>query len=211
MIEYRRIYKNEIKEVAKMVAETFGEYPMYTFTFRSKFKNKQEFIKYITKLNEVHIKANSKKHICVVGVENNKIVSIVLLQNPKIKRISILDYIFAGGIRLLFPVGFKRLIDFFKISNTVHEPCEHEYKDAWYVELLAVSSNEKGKGLGTKMIFDFIIPYVKSKNGKNITLITNTENNCNFYKKNGFCCFDFKRMVRRNTELNTWSFIKEIL
>ncbi len=210
MIEYRQIYKSEIKEVAKMVAETFGEYPMYTLTFRSKFKNKEEFIKYITKLNEVHIKANSKKHICIVGVENHQIVSIVLLQNPKIKRITILNYIFAGGIKLLFPVGFKRLIVFFKISNIVHEACEQKHKDAWYVELLAVSRNKKGQGLGTKMIFDFIIPYVKSKKGNKIALITNTENNCNFYKKNGFYCFDLKRMVRQNIELNTWSFVKEI-
>lgn len=113
MIKYREVNRKEIKEIANMVAKTFGEYPMYTLTFRDKFKNNEDFIKYITKLNEVHIKANTKKHKCFVGFENGKILSVALLQNPKINKISFLNYITSGGIKLLFSVGFKRLINFF--------------------------------------------------------------------------------------------------
>ncbi len=210
MIEYREIYKKEIKEVAQMVADSFGEYPMYTLTFRDKFKNKEDFIRYISKLNNVHISANFKKHKCFVGIENNKIVSVALLQNPKIKRISLLNYIFSGGIKLLFPVGFKIIIDFFKISNIAHEACEKEHKGAWYIELLAVSPECKGKGFGTKMIFDCLAPYIKSQGGKEAALITNTENNCKFYKKNGFENFSFNKIEWKNKSLNNWSFIKNI-
>ena len=44
MIEYREAYSSELKEIAKMVAVSFGEYPMYTLTFRNKFKTKEDFI-----------------------------------------------------------------------------------------------------------------------------------------------------------------------
>lgn len=211
MITYREIHKKEIKEIAKMVADSFGEYPMYTLTFRDEFKNKEDFIYYISKLNRVHISANFKKHKCFVGIENNKIVSIALLQNPKTKRISLLNYIMSGGIKLLFPVGFKRIIDFFKISNIAHRACEKEHSDAWYIELLAVSPEYKGKGLGTKMIIDCLIPYIKSQGGKEVALITNTEINCKFYKKNGFENFSFNKIDRKDKSLNNWSFIKNII
>ncbi len=210
MIKYRKAYNKEIKEIAKMVAESFGEYPMYTLTFREKFKTQEEFISYITKLNKVHIRANATKHKCFVGIENKKIVCVALLQNPNIKRISLWDYIISGGVRLLFPVGFKRLIEFFNISNKTHEACEREHNDAYYIELLAVSKTSKCMGLGSKMINDCLIPYVKSQGGKEIALITNTENNCKFYEKNVFRKFSYDTLTWHNKRLDTYSFIKEL-
>lgn len=210
MISYREAYKCEIKAIAKMAAKSFGEYPMYTFTFRDKFKSKEDFIRYITKLNRVHMTANIKKHKCFVGVENGKIVSVALLQNPKIRRISLWNYIISGGISLLFPVGFKRIIDFFDLSNQAHEPCAREHSDAWYIELLAVSSECKGQGLGSKMISDCLIPYVKAQGGKEISLITNTEANCKFYKKNRFENFSHEMLNWKDKSIDNWSFVKNI-
>ncbi len=210
MITYREANKKEIKEIAKMVADSFGEYPMYTLTFRDKFVCKEDFIRYITKLNKVHIKANAKKHKCFVGIDNGEIVSAALLQNPKIKRISLLNYIIAGGVSLLFPVGFKRIINFFDISNKAHEACEKEHSDAWYIELIAVSPKCKGHGLGSKMINDCLAPYAKSQGGKEIALITNTETNCRFYDKNGFNNFSFDKISWKDKSISNWSFIKNV-
>lgn len=210
MIEYREIHKDEIKQVAGMVAESFGEYPMYTLTFRDEFKDKKEFIHYISKLNKVHIKANARKHKCFVGIKDEKIVSVALLQNPKIKRINIMNYILAGGISLLFPVGFKRLIDFFAISNKAHEACEREHRKAYYIELLAVASNHKGQRFGTKMIHDCLIPYAKSHDGNEITLITNTEKNCRFYENNGFIKFSEDELSWKDRFISNYSFVMKI-
>ena len=210
MIEYREAYKSELKEIAKMVAESFGEYPMYTLTFRDKFKTKEDFISYITKLNKVHISANARKHKCFVGVKDGKIVSVALLQNPNIKRISLWNYIVSGGNSLLFPVGFKRLIDFFNISNIAHKACEEKHKDAWYIELLAVNPNYKGQGLGSKMINDCLIPYCKAQGASELALITNTKANCKFYEKNGFNNFSYKKLNWKNKYIDNFSFVKNI-
>ena len=210
MIKYRKIKNDEIKTVAEMVAKTFGEYPMYTLTFRDKFKQTEDFIRYMKKLDEIHIRANAKKHICFVGLIDGKIVSVALLQTPSVKRVSLWDYISSGGVRLLFPVGFRRLLDFFAVSNKAHEPCERGHGGAWYVELLAVSQENKGQGLGSKMISDCLIPHVQSQQGKELALITNTEKNCEFYKKNRFEIISSDTLAWRGKSINSWSFFKEL-
>ncbi len=210
MIIYREAKKSEIKKIAELVATSFGEYPMYTLTFRDKFKTKDDFIRYMKKLNRVHIGANAKKHKCFVGEIDGKIVSVALLQNPNIKRISLFDYILAGGVGLLSPVGFKRLIGFFDISNEAHKDCAEKCGNAWYVELLAVSPDCKGQGLGTKMLKDCLIPYVKSQRGTELALITNTPSNCKFYEKNGFTNFAVSELKWENNSIQNWSFCKKI-
>lgn len=210
MITYREIKKEEIKEVAKMVTESFGDYPFYLLTFEDKFKKKDKLFKYLEKLNCIHILSNFRKHKVIVGVENNKIISILILQNPKLKRLSIWDYILSGGIKLVFPVGFKRIIDFFKISNKVHEDIENNYPNSLYIELLVISKELKEKGYGSKLFNEFLFPYLKNEGIKELSLITNTEINSKFYLKNGFQNFNIKNLKYKEKEITTWSFIKKL-
>jgi hypothetical protein len=56
------------------------------------------------------------------------------------------------------------------------------------------------------MLHDCIIPYIEKRGGGLLTLITNTEKNRLFYKKNGFEEFD-EMIIRRNgKELGNWSY-----
>ena len=110
---------------------------------------------------------------------------------------------------MLFPVGFKSLIKFFDLSEESHKPCE-KYKTAWYVELLAVSKNHKGQGLGSDMLNNCLIPYIKSERGTQLALITNTEQNCKFYKKNGFELFDKMALEMNGKQVNNYCFIADL-
>lgn len=210
MITYREIKKEEIKEVAKMITKSFGNYPFYLLTFEDKFKNKEKLYKYLEKLNRIYILSNFRKHKVIVGIENNKIISVLMLQDPKSKRLSIWDYIVSGGIKLVFPVGFKRIIDFFKISNKVHEEVENNYPNSLYIELLVISNELKGKGYGSKLFNEFLFPYLKKEGIKELSLITNTEINSKFYLKNGFQNFSIKNLKYKEKEITTWSFIKKL-
>jgi len=162
------------------------------------------------KLNRVHITANARKHTCFVGECEGEIVSVALLQNPNIKRINLFDYILAGGVGLLFPVGFGRLLDFFAISNQAHADCAKQYPKEWYVELIACQAISKGQGLGSKMLNDCLCAYVKKQGGTKLTLITNTEQNCGFYKKNGFVNFAVSELKWKDKTVQNWSFCKEL-
>ena len=208
MIKYREARMDEIKEISRFTTETFGDYPFFKYAFKN-LDSEEKYIKYMDKLHYVHMKANMYKYKCFVGTIDGKIVSAALLQNPNVKRVTIFDYIKAGGVGLLFPVGFKSLINFFDISEKAHKPCE-KYKDTWYIESLAVNKNYKSRGLGSDMLNNCLIPYIKSEGGTKLTLITNTAQNCKFYEKNGFEMFDKTMLEMNGKQVDNYCFVRDI-
>ena len=210
MIEYREAKRDEIAYISKLAALSFGHYPFFDFAFQSAFENENEYFAYIEKLHRVHTLANMKQHKCFVGVKNGRIVSAALLQDPSKRRISVPDYIMSGGVSLLFPVGFSRILDFFDVSEEGHLDCAGQHPNAWYIELLAVDMGMKGCGLGSGMINDCLIPYIRENGGGELTLTTNTEKNCTFYKKNGFDCFAERSLTRCGQTIQNWSFVKTV-
>lgn len=210
MIEYREARQDEAEYIARLAALSFGHYPFFDFAFQSALKNENAYFRYMEKLHRVHTRANMKRHKCFVGVENGRIVSSALLQDPSKSRISVWDYIMSGGVRVLFPVGFSRILDFFAASEEGHLDCAERHPDAWYIELLAVDTDMKSCGLGSGMINDCLIPYIRENGGGKLALTTNTEKNCVFYEKNGFDCFAERSLCRCGQEIKNWSFVKAV-
>ncbi len=210
MIEYREARCDEIEYIARLTTLSFGHYPFFDLAFQSAFENENEYFRYMEKLHRVHTRANMKRHKCFVGVKNGRIVSAALLQDPSKKRISVSDYIMSGGVSLLFPAGFSKILDFFDVSEEGHLDCAGQHPNAWYIELLAVDTGMKSCGLGSGMINDCIIPYIRENGGGELALTTNTEKNCTFYKKNGFSCFAERSLAHCGREIKNWSFAKAV-
>lgn len=210
MITYREATKEEIPYIAKLSTKSFGNYPFFDFVFADAFKHPQDYFSYLEKLHRIHIRANMKQHKCFVGIQNGRIVSTALLQDPSGRRVSIWEYIMAGAISLVIPVGFKKILDFFDISEEAHQDCAREYETAWYLEMLAVDGSMKGCGLGSAMINDCLIPYIRQQGGRELALITNTEKNCGFYTKNGFHLFAERTLERNGQKISNWSFVRGI-
>lgn len=207
MITYREAKRDEIEKIAKLTTKSFGDYPFFKFAFEDKLKSDMVYYDYMDKLHLVHIKANMYKYKCFVGIEKNQIVSAVIIQNPNVKRVTLFDYIKAGGVKLLFPVGFVSLINFFNISEEAHKPCEKMYKNSWYIEMIAVDNDLKGKGLGSDMFKHCIFPYIKKFGAKTLTLITNTKQNCSFYEKNGFTLFSKTELSSHGKSVDNYCFV----
>ncbi len=210
MIEYREARPNEAAYISKLATLSFGHYPFFDFAFQRAFDSENEYFTYIEKLHRVHTRANMKQHKCFVGVRNGRMVSAALLQDPSKRRISVWDYILSGGVSLLFPVGFSKILDFFSISEEGHIDCAEQHPSAWYIELLAVDMGMKGCGLGSGMINDCLIPYIKNNGGGELALTTNTEKNCTFYKRNGFDCFAGRSLTHGGQTIQNWSFVKTV-
>ncbi len=210
MIEYREARPDEAAYISKLATLSFGHYPFFDFAFQRAFDSENEYFTYIEKLHRVHTRANMKQHKCFVGVRNGGIVSAALLQDPSKRRISVWDYILSGGVSLLFPVGFSKILDFFSISEEGHLDCAEQHPSAWYIELLAVDMGMKGCGLGSGMINDCLIPYIKNNGGGELALTTNTEKNCTFYKRNGFDCFAGRSLTHGGQTIQNWSFVKTV-
>ena len=80
------------------------------------------------------------------------------------------------------------------------------HPDSWYLELLVVAAEYKGQGIGSKMLNECIKPYVLLHGGESVTLITNTAQNCRFYKKNGFTEFAHSILTYNDDSVDNWSF-----
>lgn len=210
MITYREATESEIPAIAKLAAASFGHYPFFDFAFLPALKRPEAYAAYMEKLHAIHIRANMAHHKCFVGVQDGCMVSAALLQNPEGKPVSLWDYIKAGGVRLVFPVGMRKILDFFAVSEEAQQDCAQNHPEAWYLEMLVVAPDMKGSGLGTGMLKDCLMPYIRQQGGRKLALITNTAVNCRFYEKNGFVRFADRTLERNGQQIENWSFHRSI-
>lgn len=210
MIIYREATPKDFNRIAQLSALSFGNYPYFDFAFRHAFKDDEAYIAYMEKLHRIHIKANVQKNKCFVGIQDGEIVSAALLQDPTKKRAAVEDYVKAGGLSLIFPVGFSKILNFFHISEDARADCDQKYPSAWYLEILAVDGSRKGCGLGSGMLRDCLIPYIQKQGGQELTLITNTEGNRKFYTKNGFREFSERTLEQNGKKIGNWSFCRKL-
>ena len=210
MIDYREANAKDFNRIAKLSAQSFENYPYFDCTFRHAFKDDDSYSAYMEKLHRVNIKANAAQNKCFVGTKDGKIVSAALLQDPTTKKATVEDYVKAGGLSLVFPVGFSKILNFFHFSEDARADCAQKHPPAWYLEVLAVDDSMKGRGLGSSMLQDCLIPYVQNQGGQELTLITNTEGNRKFYAKNGFREFSERTLEQNGQKIGNWSFCLKV-
>lgn len=206
MIDYREANSKDFDRIAHLSAQSFGNYPYFTCVFRNAFKNEDAYKAYMEKLHRINIKANAQQNKCFVGVQDGEIVSAALIQDPAKKKADVEDYVKAGGLSLAFPVGLSKILNFFHFSEDARADCDKKHPSAWYLEVLAVDDSLKGHGLGSGMLQDCLIPYIQKHGGEELTLITNTEGNRKFYKKNGFQEFSERKLEQNGQTIGNWSF-----
>ncbi len=202
MIVYRKVRQDELDLAAELLTKSFQGYSFFNMYAGNKIK-KHEFLHAI---QEASVKTAYKKHTVLAGTNDNKIVTVAQLKAPHKAEAGILDYLLGGGIKIMLAGGIKNTMELLKMNEEATTACQEQPGRVWYLSALAVSTFHQGQGLGSKMLHDCIIPYIEKRGGGLLTLITNTEKNRLFYKKNGFEEFD-EMIIRRNgKELGNWSY-----
>lgn len=210
MIHYREATQKDFNRIAQLSAQSFRNYPYFDCVFRNAFRTESSYSSYMEKLHRINIKANVQQNKCFVGVKDGEIVSAALVEDPANKKADVQDYVKAGGLSLVFPVGLSKILNFFHFSEDARADCDKKYPSAWYLEVLAVDDSMKGCGLGSGMLQDCLIPYVQHQGGHELTLITNTEENCKFYQKNGFRNFAERMLEQNGQQIGNWSFCMDL-
>ena len=209
MINYRRPKKEELKEIARMCALTFIDYPMFN-DIRREFREPGRFLDFMCEVHYVYIKAYYKKSEFFVGEDNGRIKSFAILVRPYSEDISLLDYFRAGAFKLFKKASLPGILKFLNVLETGHKPGSGIKERSWQLELLAVDRSSRGQQLGSKMLNECIIPYIKEQSigGEAETFITftNTEINKKFYLKNGFTEFDYTTIPMSESAVGNWSF-----
>lgn len=203
MITYREAKKNELNKIVELLTQSFFNYDYYKMYVQNE-KRRFHFVRII---QELCVKTSFEKgYIILVGIIDNIIVSVAILIPPNARKISVWDYVFSGGIKLLFCGGIRNSFGFLGMLEEGNSVCHKEYPNSWYLEPFAVSNTFQGQGIGSKMLNDCIKPYISKHGGGLFTFITNSEKNRVFYKKNGFTEFHGSEIHRNNKVLGNWSF-----
>ncbi len=168
MVVYREAKKEDLTEIAALLTEAFHGYAFFDLYNPNKRKKQYQFMHAI---QDANAKASFQRHITLVGIRDNKIVSAAQLKAPDTPDVGFLDYVLAGGIRVLFTGGLFNTLGLLKMLDEASSICHNLPGCVWYLSSLAVSKSCQGQGLGSKMITECIIPYIRKRNGGLLTLI----------------------------------------
>lgn len=206
MLSYRFAEREDIPKVVDLLTESFKKYDFFSFYAPEGEKGEQ----FHRAVQQVNAEICYTKEIVLLGIEDGKIVSVATLEAPHKKHAGLFAYLKAGGFQVLKALGIRKVLAFFNLLNRSAKPCQERYPDAWYVSSLAVDDQAKGKGYGSSLIQDAIVPNVKKLGGQQITLITNTERNCRFYERNGFTIFDTDFYQIGENTLGNWCLVRNL-
>ncbi|MGX9293017.1 GNAT family N-acetyltransferase [Bacillus sp. A015] len=202
MFQFRMAREDELPQVAELLYDSFQDYTFFDLLCERVSKRSA----FARQLHLINTKVYFQHQICFVGVENEQIVSAALLKHPHLPEPGIMDYILLGGLKLLFTGGISAIQHVFHILKEAKKACFSLKKPYWYLEALVVAKNQQGKKLGSRMLKQCLFPFIARQGGGLFALITHSEANRQFYRKNGWVEFDERVLRGKEMFLESWSY-----
>ena len=205
-IVYRKARLDEYQKIGKVVADSFFDYPFLTLIIDD-LKKPENYPAFLELLEILLTRLYIKKETCLVAEQDGEILAVALLQQNDF---SILSYLLNGVIKLFRYISPRNFLKYLDLVDRSEEHLKKSNSFDWYLMLLAVNPSVKGQGVGSAFLRDAVEPYVKSKGCKRLGLITSTEKNVPFYKKNDYVLLDFMELEYGTKSIGNWAFLKNI-
>lgn len=155
-------------------------------------------------------KATIRKNECYIGINNGDVIDLIIIEAPTDKPVGFLDYILCEGIKPILKLGLFNALKYLKLSDETEYVVKNIKEPRWHLYFLVVEPKYQGIGIGSDAINNFLIPFVKEKNGKIITGTTNAKHNVNFYTNNGFSLIKQETLKYNDRTVFNWSFRMEL-
>jgi len=205
-IVYRKARLDEYQKIGKIVADSFFDYPFLTLIIDD-LKKPEYYLAFLELLESLLTRLYIKEETCLVAEQDGEILAVALLQQNDF---SILSYLLNGVIKLFRYISPRNFLKYLDLVDRSEEHLKKSNSFDWYLMLLAVNPSLKGQGVGSAFLRDAVEPYVKSKGCKRLGLITSTEKNVPFYKKNDYVLLDFMELEYGTKSIGNWAFLKTI-
>lgn len=205
-IIYRRARLDEYQKIGKVVADSFFDYPFLTLIIDD-LKKPEYYPAFLELLESLLTRLYIKEETCLVAEQDGEILAVALLQQEDF---SLLSYLLNGVIKLFCYIKPRNFLKYLDLVDRSEEHLKKSNSFDWYLMLLAVNPSVKGQGVGSAFLRDAVEPYVKSKGCKRLGLITSTEKNVSFYKKNEYVLLDFMELEYGTKSIGNWAFLKTI-
>ena len=205
-IVYRKARLDEYQKIGKVIADSFFDYPFLTLIIDD-LKKPEYYPAFLELLESLLTRLYIKEETCLVAEQDGEILAVALLQQEDF---SLLSYLLNGVIKLFCYIKPRNFLKYLDLVDRSEEQLKKSNSFDWYLMLLAVNPSVKGQGVGSAFLRDAVEPYVKSKGCKRLGLITSTEKNVSFYKKNEYVLLDFMELEYGTKSIGNWAFLKTI-
>ena len=200
---YETMKKEELKTCVGIAAKAFEKYDFFSIYF----PNDKSRPHLLHNMMKVEIGANFDRAHFLTAKENGKIVAFAMLRDPEYQEPDAGAYMRAGFWKNYLFGGKDNVAAWLSMDSKAGIPCKNLSGRTWFLNILTVAADVEGKGIGSRMIREGIIPYVKEHGGEALSLYTNSEINRRFYTKNGFQEFHEQHFSYNGKELGSWSYL----
>ena len=205
-MDYREMKKEERDACAELAARAFDDYEYFTVFF----PRGERRYRFLRSMIDTEFRVNDGLEVFLTAKEGDRTVAAAILCRPGYIKPSAAAYLRGGFWKSMLYGGFRDVSAWDKMEYEAFSPCrEMNRKDAWYLNMLVVSPDRKGEGIGSRMLQECLIPYVKEHGGKKLCLFTNSQGNRVFYRKNGFTEFDERQFAYKGKTIGSWSLQKQ--
>ena len=202
MLTFEKMCPEERGAFAALAARAFMNYEYFT----DYIPNDQRRTRFLNTMLDIEVRINDGQADFFTAKIDGEIVAVAMLCPPEYKKPSDMAYIRAGFGKCFLQGGLRDVAAWNDMEGKAGEPCHSLGGQTWYLNLLTVEPEHKGQGLGSRMLRECILPYVKEHGGETLCLFTNSEVNRKFYQKNGFVEFDQRSFNRKGKQLGSWSY-----
>ena len=204
-IEYKKYNISYEQEVINIFIKAFEHYPLFEIV-KNDFKTEKRYHSFYDSFMKSLFKATIRKNECYIGLNNGNVIDLVIIDAPTDKPVGFLDYVLSGGIKPMLKLGLFNALKFLKLSDETEYVVKSIKEPRFHLYFLVVESNNQGMGIGSDAIKNFLIPFVKEKNGNLITVTTNAKHNVNFYVNNGFSLIKEETLKYKDRTVDNFSF-----
>ena len=202
MLTFEKMCPEERGACAALAARAFMDYEYFT----DYIPNDQRRTRFLNTMLDIEVRINDGQADFFTAKIDGEIVAVAMLCPPEYKKPSDMAYIRAGFGKCFLQGGVRDVAAWNDMEGKAGEHCHSLGGQTWYLNLLTVEPEHKGQGLGSRMLRECILPYVKEHGGETLCLFTNSEVNRKFYQKNGFVEFDQRSFNRKGKQLGSWSY-----
>ncbi|MDO4477566.1 MAG: GNAT family N-acetyltransferase [Lachnospiraceae bacterium] len=201
-MNYAIMTLEELPACREITTRAFMNYPYFTVHFPDPKKRES----YIRGVVDMDMRLNRDHSVYFTARDDDGTLAAVgQVCPPGYRDASDLKYFFGGYWKFIFTQNIGAMLSWLSMREKAGEPC-HAISDMWYANLLTVDPPYQGKGVGSGMMRDCFIPYIKAQGGKGMTLFTNTEYNREYYRRKGFKEFDERFFEYKGGRVGSWSF-----
>ena len=170
--------QEDIKRFASTLADGFSQYRLFQYTCNGKYSRSK-----METFWAVSLALLGKDAICIA--DSKEANSVLIYVGPQSKEPGLMEYLKAGGIKMLFKLGIRSAVKLLRFDNQAQAVAKrHKNGNCGYLMAFATRLNKQGQHYG-KPLMNALLQYL-NESGEGCYLETLKDENVDLYRHFSF-------------------------